>query len=78
MGPRREATVACGGGSGGTQFGRSDRNYGTLCTVYYNSMDPGYVLGKASEVCVTPGGAWAHRSEDVSCKGRIVLGIEMA
>jgi hypothetical protein len=50
--------------------------------VYYNSsiLDPVYASGEASEVCVTvtPGGAWAHRPEDVSCKGRIVLGIEMA
>ncbi len=47
--------------------------------VYYNSstLDAVYSSGEASEVCVTPSGAWAHRPGDVSCKGRIVLGIEM-
>ncbi len=67
-------------GSGGPNSDEGTETMVLYVRVYYNSstLDPVYASGEASVVCVTPGGAWAHHSEDVSCTGWIVMGIEMA
>jgi hypothetical protein len=40
FGPKGYNTLACGWGSGETQFRRRDKHSGTLCTVLYNPSTP--------------------------------------